>query len=55
MSKQLEPILEEQLIDQLKKTSYRLAVINSEKELLANLKAKLKIIIIFLKDLRRSF
>lgn len=42
MSKQPEAILEQQLVDQLKKIGYSYAVINSEKELLENLKAQLE-------------
>lgn len=42
MSKQSEQILEEQLIAQLQKLGYEYAVINSEKDLLINLKSQLE-------------
>lgn len=42
MSKQSEQILEEQLIVQLQKLGYQYLVINSEKDLLLNLKAQLE-------------
>jgi type I restriction enzyme R subunit len=42
MSKQSEQILEEQLIAQLQKLGYAYTVINSEKDLLINLKAQLE-------------
>ncbi len=42
MSKQLEQILEEQLIEQLQKLNYSLVQIKDEKELLANLKSQLE-------------
>jgi type I restriction enzyme, R subunit len=42
MSKQSEQILEEQLIVQLQKLGYQYTVINSEKDLLINLKAQLE-------------
>ena len=42
MSKQSEQILEEQLIAQLQKLGYKYALINSEKDLLSNLKAQLE-------------
>jgi type I restriction enzyme, R subunit len=42
MSKQPEAILEEQLVDQLKKTGYSYVSVNTEKDLLANLKTQLE-------------
>ena len=42
MSKQSEQILEEQLIAQLQKLGYKYALINSEKDLLINLKGQLE-------------
>jgi type I restriction enzyme R subunit len=42
MAKQSEQILEEQLIAQLQKLGYGYIVINSEKDLLLNLKAQLE-------------
>ena len=42
MSKQSEQILEQQLITQLQKLGYEFAVINSEKDLLRNLKSQLE-------------
>lgn len=42
MSKQPEQILEEQLINQLKKLGYQYALINSEQDLLINLKTQLE-------------
>jgi len=42
MSKQSEQILEEQLIEQLKKLGYSFIIINSEKDLLINLKTQLE-------------
>ena len=42
MSKQSEQILEEQLISQLQKLGYSFTVINSEEDLLGNLKSQLE-------------
>ena len=42
MSRQSEQILEEQLITQLQKLGYKYAAINSEQELVHNLKSQIE-------------